>query len=113
MGYSEKELFRDITRLNIRRDCELFRHDQTVINLLLRKHISVSKIHSHSLYAALVESADVKILNQRGHSYKYIKYSMPKSIAALVLTYCTVGDLIARALTKCRNAFRISTIAIF
>lgn len=37
MGYSNEELWRDKHNVNLVRDCKLFRHDQTLLNLFFRK----------------------------------------------------------------------------
>lgn len=92
LGYSESEIRRANGVSYPRRDCATFRHDQTVINCSLRATLGDYKIRSHSIWAALIYSGDVKILNQRKRSYKFFKKNI-SPINLIIFLYCAINDI--------------------
>ncbi len=53
LGYSKNELWKNkgVNRTRFIRDCEVFRHDTTLISILLHKHVDGLKIGRTNLYA--------------------------------------------------------------
>jgi hypothetical protein len=108
LGYSKVEAHRDRAGLGIIRDCALFRHDQTVLNLILRKHFAEPVLHSHRRFASVSRSADTIILNNRSLRYDHIVYAssnLPLSYA--ILGYCLALDIFYRALRLSKRFIRI------
>lgn len=64
LGYSKQEMYRDSANLRIIRDCKCFRHDQTIINLLVYKYFSDYLIHSEIKY--------IGINSDKSHKNQYI-----------------------------------------
>jgi hypothetical protein len=50
LGYSEQELYRDKFNVNIVRKCPIFRHDQTLINLIYRKYLNTPDLSESNLF---------------------------------------------------------------
>jgi len=96
LGYSETEQFRDTENINIVRNCKVFRHDQSVINIIMRKFFKVLKLNSHDIYAAIKMSKDTCIFNHRGYHYGFIIRSGPVLITIPLLIYCYSIDFYRR-----------------
>jgi hypothetical protein len=100
LGFSKSEAFRDIYNLNIIRDCEKFRHDQTVANLIIRKYFPSARLHDHKYFAAIENGQGVKIYNQRGYNYTYLRYIHPSPIFVPILLYSLAFDIVSRIRRK-------------
>lgn len=97
LGYSQIESYRDKSELKITRDCALFRHDQTIINLILRKHFAEPKLHNHRHFASVSLYPDTVIFNNRSLRHDHIAHvSSSKAISYLILTYCLAFDIFSR-----------------
>jgi hypothetical protein len=91
LGFSYEERNRSTTNDFIVRDCQVFRHDQTVLNCCLRTVFLDIDILPHSIYSAVNRMPDVKILNQRKLSYEFF-FKKINFIRLIVLLYCLVND---------------------
>jgi len=96
LGYSESEQFRDTENINIVRDCKVFRHDQSVINIIMTKYFNKITVHNHEVYSAVDLTDSAYIYNQRGYNYKYISTSGGKLLPAFLFIYCRIFDFLAR-----------------
>jgi hypothetical protein len=105
LGFSESELHRDIYGLKIKRNCAQFRHDQTIINLILRKHFKNIKLFNCIEYAAISIGASTKIYNQRGYSYKYFKSLKIGLPGYAILIYCVITDVASRVKRKLSSIY--------
>lgn len=102
LGFSPSEMYRDTFGLNITRNCKIFRHDQTIINLVLRNEIPNIYIHSHLKYANIMEDSEATIYNNRGYKYQYIKHFNDRYFL-FIISYCFIFDLYFRVLKKIKG----------
>lgn len=92
LGYSKNEIHRDVTNLNIIRDCSVFRHDQSIVNAVFRKYLDEIVVQDASIYASTSLSSDCIIYNNRKLNYSYFFKNI--SIAKLFLfIFCYFIDL--------------------
>lgn len=102
LGFSATEAFRDKTGLNVIRDCKLFRHDQSLLNLCFRRQLTNMEILPHGIFSAVANNTSVKILNQRKYSYQYFRQFIPGWRMLVVYVYCFAIDLVERTKRKLR-----------
>lgn len=81
LGFSRSELYRNkgVNKNIFIRDCKCFRHDQTLLNILLRKNISHLKTNSYHKYSNLrmdEESGQIIWNLRRLNSYEYLDRSL-------------------------------------
>ncbi|WP_217521682.1 hypothetical protein [Vibrio metschnikovii] len=108
LGFSEIEMYRDTDGIGIKRNCKIFRHDQTVINLIFRKWIRIEKIHDHKIYASIMKNSESVIFNNRGYSYDYISYfSENKFYKFFLPLYCHLIDTKIRATALFKRIIRV------
>jgi hypothetical protein len=94
LGFSKDEKFRDFSNRFPVRECSLFRHDQTLLNLVMRKHLKTFSILPMEKYASLSISNNSQIFNNRGISYRYLRGNTNYALFILVLGYCIFIDYI-------------------
>ena len=97
LGYSKSELHRDINGINITRDCNVFRHDQSVINIIMRKHFKTLYLHSHDIYASITKTNKTSVFNSRGYHYGFILNSSSRMISVPLFLYCYFFDIKRRS----------------
>ena len=111
LGYSKSEISLDTNKIGIIRDCDKFRHDQTVINCVVRTNVPEIVVQDASLYASLEKHIGVKIHNHRKVNYEF--YFLNKSfLKYLLFCYCFINDffykiydLVIKILFKLNNQF--------
>ncbi|MBF4470271.1 hypothetical protein [Flavobacterium sp. HJJ] len=91
LGYSYGERNRVMKSNFIIRDCEVFRHDQTVLNCCLRATDVDIDILPYSIYSAVRRTDDVKILNQRKISYEFF-FKKVNVFIIITFLYCIFND---------------------
>ena len=91
LGYSKNEIHRDLTKLNIIRNCSKFRHDQSVVNAIFRSYLDEIIVHDANIYASTTLTSDCIIYNQRKLNYKYF-YKKVSLIKILLYIYCIFLD---------------------
>lgn len=107
LGYSTSEQHRDINNIGIVRDCKLFRHDQTIINLTLREQMGENLyIHSHGKYASVSVEADTIIYNSRKYNYDYIAHYSSRH-SYFLIGYCKILDFYIRCIQKIKGLFGV------
>ncbi|ETI61424.1 hypothetical protein [Marinomonas profundimaris] len=106
MGYSFSERNRDKKGSNIIHDCKLFRHDQTLFNVILRKHCSNLYIHRHENYAALKLSPESCIVNKRTYAYRNLIDVDLGFLLFPVIFYCFFSDIKIRAVNYISRRFK-------
>ncbi|MCV2354526.1 hypothetical protein LNV09_10160 [Paucibacter sp. B2R-40] len=107
LGFSEVEKYKYNQGFSkVLRKCDVFRHDQTVFNLIFTKYYPNSKLHDHQQYAAVKNRPGTLIFNQRTYSYRYILNVCDKKISLLILGYCLITDTFQRATRKLKWKLR-------
>ena len=91
LGFSSIERNRSDRSDFILRECEVFRHDQTVLNCCLRAEYGDFDILPFSKYSALALAEEVKIFNQRKRSYKFLLIDK-NCLSILLFCYCCMID---------------------
>ena len=102
LGYSFAERNRAAKSQFIVRDCEVFRHDQTVLNCCLRSRMTDIDVLPHSIYSAIKRKDDVKILNQRKLSYEFLLKRINLT-SILAYFYCLINDSYFYAKVMCEK----------
>lgn len=97
IGYSLSEKNRDNLGYGVFHDCKLFRHDQTLFNLIFRRFYPSILIEPHEKYASLGYSSHAVIVNQRTYSYSNFKYLELGVFKIPVLLYSFIFDLNVRS----------------
>ena len=91
LGYSISESNRDINNLNIIRNCQTFRHDQSIVNGVFRKHLNFIVIQDANLFASTSLTNNCIFYNQRKISYTYF-FKRPNFFKILLFIYCFFID---------------------
>lgn len=105
LGFSKKESSRASTKEFILRDCEVFRHDQTVLNCCLRSVIPEINILDYSIYSAINRTPNVKIYNHRKISYEFILKNM-NFYKFIIFIYCLFNDSVFYFIMKFRKIIK-------
>jgi hypothetical protein len=72
LGYSKKE-YPVVGKIKLPlRNCEIFRHDQTLLNVLIYNSNLNFVLLDHEVYSCRHEGHDSLIFNNRNRSYKYV-----------------------------------------
>lgn len=106
LGYSKQEMHRDSANLRIIRDCNCFRHDQTIINLLVYKYFHDYLIHREIKYIGMQSSKSHKmqyIWNSRldNKALKYIYIFDTNNFVFFILNRVIfISSVIARRIRK-------------
>lgn len=103
LGFSASEIGRSCrATTNIIRNCETFRHDQTLVNCAARKIIGEFQVHEYRHYAALRQAPDVVILNNR--TLRYVEIFKSGSVLIyLMVPYMLVADLYYQAVIRLKK----------
>lgn len=106
LGYSQIEAYRDVYMMGIIRDCPRFRHDQTIINLLINKYLCNLYIHNEKKYIGIGGVSDHPrqyIWNSRlnNRALKYVLYFKLNSLPSFMINRIIfIFGMLSRRLKK-------------